>query len=812
MSSTKRAITLPPEIILPCSDDFQTKSLSNSTNEKTFSPDTLLCKKAKREKEKTNRDSCSICRDGGELLLCDNCPKSFHVSCLKLKPEDIPEGAWYCATCLVKIRKKSEMNKNEGEDKENERIRLLKNEKRRLWRLKRKAEMNKKKMSYVNDNNSNSKLKDDNECDEDKFKGRKNEINVDEEGNSEKKYKLVLDNSNICVNVTYVVAKEDERNGHDGNGSYKGNKCLPVNQIQGSNVNNNNNSNNTKTLSLPVLFPIPYKSLLSLSNNMNEMTNVIQSNTMHHKVFNSYLQYINTNNNENNDIEMTTNTSQYTNIPNNTHTSTLISILKTPNSINKLNNEFIYPNVNYPLYNTLTRSYWNELLLKKNPKHFPKYPIDDYELYNYPDIHGINEYNINKPTGNNLTTIPQHRFAKLIQIFDFIQTFSHKLAITRFSLYDLYTDLTLSETDSERSYCLLYTIYISLIQLILTHISSLDSNDLLNNNDHTLLTLRKKTDKMTNTEFTEYIELSWLELMYIVLSSSTFSSLNLASSSVISRLNNEILTLTQFNCEFSYDDKVCLLQSLINICYDTDIIRELIRSEHEKRDELKKSKKDLEEEMKVIDARKRILERQEKFTQPYLKVETLTKKLNTLSEDNQHLTRMQLSKLRKEVEHEREQFKSVIKEMECINGRKVDIMNKIEKLQNEMYEIPTIGKKCVGVDGRGYKYFFFPWENEKIFMKCGKEWKELGDERDIKELIERLSEKGVKEKALKSKLKKIYPKRMNMGRYHYKRNWNNGNNGGNSSCNNDNGYIHIKVKQKVIEDDDDEDYSHKSDN
>jgi archaellum component FlaC len=447
------------------------------------------------------------------------------------------------------------------------------------------------------------------------------------------------------------------------------------------------------------------------------------------------------------------------------------------------------------------------MLIKKNPKHFPKYPIDDCELYRYPDIYGINEYNINKPNGSELTIIPQHRFATLIQIFDFIQTFSHKLGIARFSLYELYSELTLSETQCERSYCLLYTIYISLIQLILTHVSSIDSNDLLMNNDNALHRLRKKTDKMNDTEFAEYIELSWLELMYIVLSSETFSSANLTSNTVISRLNNETLTLTQFNSDFTYDDKISLLQSLMNMCYDTEIIRELIRSEHEKRDEIKKSKKDLDEEMKVIDARKRVLERQEKFTQPYLKVELLTNKLNTLNQDNQHLTRLQLSKLRKEVEHEREQFKSVIKEMECINGRKVDIMNKIEKLQNEIYDIPTIGKKWIGVDGRGYKYFFFPWENERIFMKCGKEWRELVKEEDIQELINRLSEKGVKEKALKSKLKKIYPKRMNMGKYKHNNN-NDKDNGYYYNVHHHHHHVHNKRnKHRIIDDDDDDEYS-----
>ncbi len=52
------------------------------------------------KKEKFNRNVCSICRDGGDLILCDNCPKSFHLRCLKLKDTDIPPGDWYCTTCM----------------------------------------------------------------------------------------------------------------------------------------------------------------------------------------------------------------------------------------------------------------------------------------------------------------------------------------------------------------------------------------------------------------------------------------------------------------------------------------------------------------------------------------------------------------------------------------------------------------------------------------------------------------------------------------------------------------------------------------
>ncbi|XP_065847829.1 increased DNA methylation 1-like [Euphorbia lathyris] len=48
-----------------------------------------------------NDSICSVCHYGGELLLCDQCPSSFHKSCLGLV--DVPEGDWFCPSCCCKI-------------------------------------------------------------------------------------------------------------------------------------------------------------------------------------------------------------------------------------------------------------------------------------------------------------------------------------------------------------------------------------------------------------------------------------------------------------------------------------------------------------------------------------------------------------------------------------------------------------------------------------------------------------------------------------------------------------------------------------
>ncbi|MCO5586959.1 hypothetical protein L7F22_040904 [Adiantum nelumboides] len=47
-------------------------------------------------------DVCRVCRDGGELLMCDGCSSSFHTECLHLR--SIPKGKWACPDVFAKLR------------------------------------------------------------------------------------------------------------------------------------------------------------------------------------------------------------------------------------------------------------------------------------------------------------------------------------------------------------------------------------------------------------------------------------------------------------------------------------------------------------------------------------------------------------------------------------------------------------------------------------------------------------------------------------------------------------------------------------
>ncbi|XP_026230033.1 autoimmune regulator [Anabas testudineus] len=55
-----------------------------------------------------NDDECSVCKDGGELICCDGCPRAFHLMCLNPPLTCIPSGTWQCEWCCGNRVKREE--------------------------------------------------------------------------------------------------------------------------------------------------------------------------------------------------------------------------------------------------------------------------------------------------------------------------------------------------------------------------------------------------------------------------------------------------------------------------------------------------------------------------------------------------------------------------------------------------------------------------------------------------------------------------------------------------------------------------------
>lgn len=50
--------------------------------------------------ETDHQDYCEVCQQGGEIILCDSCPRAYHLVCLDPELDKAPEGKWSCPHCV----------------------------------------------------------------------------------------------------------------------------------------------------------------------------------------------------------------------------------------------------------------------------------------------------------------------------------------------------------------------------------------------------------------------------------------------------------------------------------------------------------------------------------------------------------------------------------------------------------------------------------------------------------------------------------------------------------------------------------------
>jgi hypothetical protein len=600
----------------------------------------------KPKKKKENSNICSICRDGGDLLLCDKCPKSFHANCLKIKISNLnPDDEWFCPACLPKVEKAKSKNKDSDEK------RKLRNEKKKLWRLKKKEQiknlnfdnfpLNKiplisqdllGKLSQEKKNFNDKEILCPNTFSNSKLNSNKKNIrksiNITSAGLGGK-FPQNLNSSNSKNYMKEFFAKGKKENKINLENTFNASVAANVNNALITSTCSGkifDSKNKNKKIDTEIVDLLNSSISSKSSKSLNESFEVNQYENDFNKKNPIEKTFFNLNNLNDNNIN--------TNNENNANNSN--------NAFSSINKNDLTQNINLNLLNK-----------QKLSKIQIKYPIDDYELYQNPEKYNLAKSYFNKPYGKS-SLIPDIYYTKILKIWDLIDSFKTKFNL-KMQIYpeDLYIALNYS---GNSQLDIIDEIHISFLQIFYEELKLKQIFDF--SDDKNTLMFKIAFEKCENKK--ENLKYFWVELLRIIILSSFFSLMvNEEIQIIAENLNN-----LKYNWEYNFlevNDKIKILEFLCNTVLDTDTIRDIVKSEIEEKKELKEEVNNLEMELKSMDSRKKELERQEKFTQPKSKIESLTKRLDNLVQDNPDFSRMELTKLRKELEQEREQFKSVNK-------------------------------------------------------------------------------------------------------------------------------------------------------
>ncbi|XP_034030390.1 chromodomain-helicase-DNA-binding protein 4 isoform X2 [Thalassophryne amazonica] len=109
--------------------DFDDGSFSVSDSSNRSSRSKKKSKSMKKKKkvetedgdgyETDHQDYCEVCQQGGEIILCDTCPRAYHMVCLDPDMEKAPEGKWSCPHCEkegIQWEAKEDLSDVEGEE------------------------------------------------------------------------------------------------------------------------------------------------------------------------------------------------------------------------------------------------------------------------------------------------------------------------------------------------------------------------------------------------------------------------------------------------------------------------------------------------------------------------------------------------------------------------------------------------------------------------------------------------------------------------------------------------------------------------
>ena len=60
-----------------------------------------------------HQEYCEVCQQGGEIILCDTCPRAYHLVCLDPELDEAPEGKWSCPHCETNGPERAEIDEED---------------------------------------------------------------------------------------------------------------------------------------------------------------------------------------------------------------------------------------------------------------------------------------------------------------------------------------------------------------------------------------------------------------------------------------------------------------------------------------------------------------------------------------------------------------------------------------------------------------------------------------------------------------------------------------------------------------------------
>lgn len=737
-------------------------------------------------KRKENRNSCNICKDGGDLLLCDGCPKSFHQRCLLIKELD-PNSEWYCTTCSEKRERRKKLE----ESKKNI---TSKSKKKKTSSLSAKKKLKKKAST-----NSNKKVH---------KSSTNNYININVVVNAGDDN---LKQESIIKSLGNLMAGAKGNN----NDTTVNEQIESLNKLKKAQTKNNKEEfkhvvdfSGDKLTELGLKEPFIEKSFEEL-NDLNYIIEEVIKKDKLDDFISSYLIKAKEENDplrfkenfalkkkavksdQNSASKLLSGSSKKKRISAKKKKSNKKSKKKSTISTNQTNlkNGFLKSldsteegktNREKAMLESIKRKKEEaikkaeELRKKEEEKKYlnVKYPIEDEDLFENWKKYKLEEMYLNKPAPNKLI-FNQDLFLKMTKIHDFALSFSKLLKVsTDFTIEMLYFSM---DSKSLPRINLFKEILFGLLSLILDELlfENVEQDFLENEDLYIFLILifryaKQKKEYILNFTFIKVIDI-FLQLEKYQIYSDLFVNLK-------GIFKNKLIGITSsedFFILLNVTEKISLMEFLITLAFSTDSIRNQISSDITTKSDLKKEKQNIELDFKEHDARKKELERMEKQIKPKEKIEALNKRLENLAIENEHLGRKEIMKMRREIETERDELKSILKEKDDIEVKKNKITVKIEKINSDIDLLSVNSKKLIGVDGLGNSYYIFRDKNNTIrihvkqMIKNKKnisyEWGYYGTYSEISNLVMCLTDKGKNEKALAERIRSLNVKLISAG-------------------------------------------------